>query len=65
MDIISSPKNEKIKELVKLQTAKGRKKAGMYLLEGEHLVEEAIKEKAYLALLEQTSTLVYHTIPLG
>ena len=38
MDIISSPKNEKIKELVKLQNAKGRKKAGMYLLEGEHLV---------------------------
>ena len=55
MDIISSPKNEKIKDLVKLQTAKGRKKAGMYLLEGEHLVEEAIKEKAPMELILVTS----------
>ena len=55
MDIISSPKNEKIKELVKLQNAKGRKKAGMYLLEGEHLVEEAIKERAQIKLIVVTS----------
>ena len=55
MDIISSPKNEKIKELVKLQNAKGRKKAGMYLLEGEHLVEEAIKEKAPIELIVVSS----------
>jgi len=55
MDIISSPKNEKIKELVKLQTAKGRKKAGMYLLEGEHLVEEAIKENALIELIVVSS----------
>lgn len=54
MDIISSPKNEKIKELVKLQTAKGRKKAGRYLLEGEHLVEEAIKERAQIKLIVVT-----------
>ena len=54
MDIISSPKNEKIKDLVKLQTAKGRKKAGMYLLEGEHLVEEAIKERAQIKLIVVT-----------
>ena len=55
MDIISSPKNEKIKELVKLQTSKGRKKAGMYLLEGEHLVEEAIRERAQIKLIVVTS----------
>ena len=55
MESISSPKNEKIKELVKLQTAKGRKKAGMYLLEGEHLVEEAIKERAQIKLIVVTS----------
>ena len=54
MESISSPKNEKIKELVKLQTTKGRKKAGMYLLEGEHLVEEAIKEKAQIKLIVVT-----------
>ena len=55
MESISSPKNEKIKELVKLQNAKGRKKAGMYLLEGEHLVEEAIKERAQIKLIVVTS----------
>ena len=55
MDIISSTKNEKIKELAKLQTAKGRKKAGMYLLEGEHLVEEAIREKAPIELIVVSS----------
>lgn len=55
MDIISSTKNEKIKELAKLQTAKGRKKAGLYLLEGEHLVEEAIKEKAPIDLMVVSS----------
>ena len=55
MESISSPKNEKIKELVKLQTAKGRKKAGMYLIEGEHLVEEAFKEKAQIKLIVVTS----------
>lgn len=55
MDIISSTKNEKIKELSKLQTAKGRKKAGLYLLEGEHLVEEAIKEKAPIELMVVSS----------
>lgn len=55
MESISSPKNEKIKQLVKLQTTKGRKKAGMYLLEGEHLVEEAIKERAQIKLIVVTS----------
>ena len=55
MDIISSAKNEKIKELAKLQTAKGRKKVGLYLLEGEHLVEEAIKEKAPIELIVVSS----------
>lgn len=55
MDIISSTKNEKIKELAKLQTAKGRKKAGLYLLEGEHLVEEAIKENAPIELIVVSS----------
>ena len=55
MDIISSTKNEKFKELAKLQTAKGRKKAGLYLLEGEHLVEEAIKEKAPIELIVVSS----------
>lgn len=43
MEIIRSQQNPLIKQLLKLQTAKGRKKQGLYLLEGSHLVEAAIQ----------------------
>lgn len=41
--VISSKDNKKIKDYRKLNTTKGRKKSGLFLIEGEHLVEEAIK----------------------
>lgn len=41
--IITSVQNERIKQLKKLHTAKGRRQAGEYLVEGWHLVEEALK----------------------
>lgn len=41
--VISSKDNKKIKDYRKLYTTKGRKKSGLFLIEGEHLVEEAIK----------------------
>lgn len=41
--IITSVQNERIKQLKKLHKAKGRKQAGEYLVEGWHLVEEALK----------------------
>lgn len=42
MERIASKQNKKIKELKKLETAKGRKKSGQYLIESWHLVQEAI-----------------------
>ncbi|WP_020007550.1 TrmH family RNA methyltransferase [Salinicoccus albus] len=41
-EIITSKDNGRIKELRKLQTKKHRKKADQFLIEGEHLVTEAI-----------------------
>lgn len=40
---IESVKNERVKAWKKLHTRKGREKAGLFLIEGFHLVEEAMK----------------------
>lgn len=42
-DMITSVKNETIKNIVKLQKKKYRQQEQKFLLEGEHLIEEAIK----------------------
>ena len=39
--LITSPKNEHIKELAKLKDKKARDEAGMFLVETKHLVIEA------------------------
>lgn len=39
--MITSLTNSKVKELVKLNTPKGRKEASLFIVEGEHLVKEA------------------------
>lgn len=39
--MISSLTNQKVKDLVKLNTSKGRKEAGLFIVEGRHLVLEA------------------------
>ncbi len=44
--IIESVKNQKVKDWKKLQTRKGREKAAAYLIEGPHIVEEAVKAEA-------------------
>ena len=41
--IITSLENEKIKRIVKLHSKKYRDQLGLYLVEGEHLVEESLK----------------------
>lgn len=41
--IINSKKNDRFKNWKKLQSVKGRKQFGQYLIESPHLVEEAIK----------------------
>jgi TrmH family RNA methyltransferase len=46
MEKIASMKNQKVKQWKKLQTTKGRKEAGAYLIEGTHLLKEAIKANA-------------------
>lgn len=45
MNYIESVKNTKVKQWKKLLTKKERDKSGRYLIEGFHLVEEALKEK--------------------
>jgi RNA methyltransferase, TrmH family len=42
---IQSDKNTKVKQLKKLKTRKERDKTGLFLIEGFHLVEEALKKK--------------------
>ena len=42
MEYISSPKNDRIKTAKKLTVKKHQKDAGRYLLEGRHLVQEAL-----------------------
>ena len=51
MEIIRSHQNAMVKNYQKLQTSKGRKKLEAYLLEGEHLVEEAIQSNIQIQRL--------------
>ena len=44
-EVISSKDNTRIKNYRKLHTAKGRKKSNQFLIEGVHLVEEAVNYK--------------------
>ncbi|MCF6408721.1 TrmH family RNA methyltransferase [Pseudalkalibacillus salsuginis] len=46
MNRITSPKNSRVKEWNKLKRKKGRDKAGAFIIEGPHLIEEALKHKA-------------------
>jgi RNA methyltransferase, TrmH family len=48
---IQSTKNPQVKEWKKLLTKKGREKMGLFLIEGFHLVEEALKSHAPLVEL--------------
>ena len=65
MHWIQSTKNEKVKRWKKLLTKKGRERSGQFLVEGEHLVEEAhqagviselIVSKRYRGKLEQIAS---------
>ncbi|WJP99762.1 RNA methyltransferase [Geobacillus stearothermophilus] len=51
MKRIESPKNARVKQWKKLLTKKGRDETGLFLLEGFHLVEEAVKSRAPLVEL--------------
>ena len=49
--VISSLENQRVKSLVKLQQKKYRDLENAYLVEGEHLVEEAIKASVVLEII--------------
>ncbi|NNU83246.1 RNA methyltransferase [Geobacillus sp. BMUD] len=51
MKRIESPKNARVKQWKKLLTKKGRDETGWFLLEGFHLIEEALKSQAPLVEL--------------
>lgn len=48
MERIESVKNAKIKSVKKLHTRKGREALGSFFIEGEHLVEEALKSNVII-----------------
>lgn len=51
---IQSVQNERVKQWVKLHTKKGRDEVGQFLIEGEHLIQEALKENCVdLLLIEE------------
>ncbi|MBA1393833.1 RNA methyltransferase, partial [Lactobacillus sp. XV13L] len=60
MEYITSVKNEKIKEIKKLATAKGRRQQGRYLIEGEHLVNEALQNQITIIELLVTENFTNH-----
>lgn len=51
MELIESVNNLKIKQIAKLHARKDRKKAGQFLLEGFHLVEEAAKSNIDIEMI--------------
>lgn len=54
-EIISSRQNVRVKNWRKLQTAKGRKQQAQYLIEGTHLVQEALLYKQSVLELMMTA----------
>ncbi|WP_050616001.1 TrmH family RNA methyltransferase [Bacillus testis] len=52
MKFIQSVQNDKVKSWKKLLSKKGRDKAGQFLVEGYHLVEEALKHANVTALIK-------------
>ena len=55
MEKIESLQNSRVKEWAKLKTKKGRKKQNSYLLEGWHLVKEALLAHVDLAVILTTA----------
>ncbi|AXX64303.1 RNA methyltransferase [Bombilactobacillus bombi] len=60
MEYITSVKNEKIKEIKKLANAKGRRQQQRYLIEGEHLVHEALINDIVIEELLVTENFLNH-----
>ena len=61
--VITSLENEKIKELIKLQRKKYRDLTNTYLVEGEHLVQEVLKEDLVLEVILLDGEEVFFDVP--
>ncbi|WAA11634.1 TrmH family RNA methyltransferase [Fervidibacillus halotolerans] len=59
--LIQSPKNEKVKQWKKLLTKKGRDQANRYLVEGDHLVQEALLAGAVEELIITETSMTKYT----
>ncbi|WP_338470456.1 RNA methyltransferase [Niallia sp. XMNu-256] len=65
MKHITSVKNGQVKEWKKLYTKKERDKSGLFLIEGFHLVEEALKANLIQHLILHENTDIPHTWNYG
>ncbi|EDP67542.1 RNA methyltransferase, TrmH family protein, partial [Carnobacterium sp. AT7] len=63
MELILSTKNERVKNWKKLHSKKGRQKAGTYLIEGFHLIEEALKNHADILEMMISEEIAFEDIP--
>lgn len=63
MEVIQSKQNNRIKNWRKLQTAKGRRQQEKYLIEGRHLVEEALKSEQAIETILMTETFLNALTP--
>ncbi len=54
--MITSINNERIKEISKLNNKKYRKEKGLFIVEGEHLVEEAYKHNLLVEVYSLNET---------
>ncbi len=63
MEVISSLQNERIKSLSKLLSKKFRDEEGKFLVEGEHLVEEAFKSGLLLEVIKCEDVLGEYNVP--
>ena len=59
LDLVQKRVNNKVKNLVRLQQKKNRDETGTYLVEGEHLVEEAYKDGSIIGGVFKIMFLVY------
>ena len=62
--LITSLDNDKIKNYVKLKDRKYRKKTNTFIVEGMHLVEEAIKEDLVIELIVEKDTKISTSLPI-
>ena len=51
MQVITSKDNEIVKNIKKLKDKKYRDEAGLYVIEGIKIIEEAIEEKAHIKII--------------